>query len=55
MLSQIMDRKTYEKLSERDIEYLSAVLDAEILKNQDIRKILLKTIDPHIAAFKPKG
>lgn len=55
MISQILDRQTYAKLSERDIEFLSAVIDAELLKNPEVHKILKKVVDPHISPQKKKS
>lgn len=53
MLSQLLDPKVYNKLTDRQLEHLSAVVEAELIKNVEIQKVLKKTVDKHLV--RPKA
>jgi hypothetical protein len=45
MLSQLLDPEIYVKLNDRELEHLSAVVDAEVIKNPEIQKLLKQKVD----------
>ena len=48
MLSQLLDHDIYAKLNDRELELVSAVIDAELIKNPEIQKLLKQKVDAFI-------
>jgi hypothetical protein len=44
-ISALIDPKVFMSLSEREMEILAAVVDAEVARNPEIQKILRKRLD----------
>jgi hypothetical protein len=53
VLSALIDPKVLPTLSAADIDMLTAVVDAEIIRNPDIQKILGKRLDQFEVGRRP--